>query len=71
MRPRNTTIAQMMQLTKDPPAVQAETKRIMDILDAKYEPANLEIVSKDIPNIFTGDRKEIFKLLKKYAILFN
>ena len=45
IRLRNTTIAQMMQLTKDPPAVQAETKRIMDILDAKYEPANLEEVS--------------------------
>ena len=45
MRRCDTTISHMMQLTKDPPAVQTKTKRILDILDTKYEPANLEQVS--------------------------
>ena len=35
MRPRSTTVAEMMQTIEDPPAVQEETKRIKEILDAK------------------------------------
>ena len=70
-RPHNTTIEEMMNMIKDPPAVEAETKRISDILDAKYQPADLKEVVKDIPDISKEDRQEIFKLLKKYEILFN
>ena len=65
------TVSEMMQMTKDPSAVEAETKRIIDILDVKYEAANLSQVAKEIPNISKEDRKEIFALLKKYEILFN
>ena len=71
MRPRDITVSEMMQVTKDPPAVEAETKRIIDILDAKYEAANLSQVAKEIPDISKEDRKEIFALLKKYEMLFN
>jgi len=71
MRPRDTTVTEMLQSTEDPPNIQAETKRITEILDAKYEPANLDQVTKEIPLISKEDRKEIYKLLKKYSILFD
>ena len=70
-RPRDVTISEVMQMSQDPPAIAAETKRISDILDAKYEPANLDNVVQDIPNLKTDQRKEIFTLLKKYESLFN
>ena len=41
-RPQNITVSEMMQMTDDPPAVQAETERFGDILDAKCEPADLK-----------------------------
>lgn len=71
MRPRSTTVAEMMQAIEDSPAVQAETKRTKVILDAKYEPANLEQVTKDIPLFSKEDREAVFKALKKYEILFD
>ena len=71
MRPRDITVSEMMQLSKDPPAVQAETKRITDILDAKYEQADLKEVASNIPNISKEDRQAIFHMLKKYEHLFN
>ena len=71
MRPRSTTITEVVQSTDDPPAIQAETKRISEILDAKYEPANLKQVTKDIPDISKEDREAIYKLLKKYEKLFD
>ena len=71
MRPRSTTVNEMMQTVEDPPAVQAETKRIEKILDAKYEPADLKQVAKDIPELSKEDRDEIYRILKKYEILFD
>ena len=68
MRPRSTTVSEMMQAIEDPPAVQEETKRIKEILDAKYEPANLEQVAKDIPLLSKEEREVVFKTLKKYEI---
>ena len=40
-RPRDVSMQEAMQIQQDPPAVQVETKRIIDILDANYEPAYL------------------------------
>ena len=71
MQPRSTTVTEVMQAVNDPPAVEAETKRIEKILDAKYEPANLKQVTKEIPNLSKEDRDEIYRLLKKYEILFD
>ena len=70
MRPCSTTVAELLQSTEDPPNIQAETKRISEILDAKYEPADLEQVAQDTPLLSKDDRKDLFKLLKKYSILF-
>ena len=69
--PRDITVSEMMQMNEDPPAVQAEAKRISNILDAKYEPANLNEVVKEIPEMSDDDKKELLKLLKKYEILFD
>ena len=71
MRPRSTTVTEMLQATNDPPAIQAEIKRIGEILDAKYELANLKQVTKDIPLISKSDREAIYRVLKKYEILFD
>ena len=60
-----------MQTTSDTLAIQAETKMISEILDAKYEPTNLKQVTKDISEISKEDRKSIYKLLKKYEQLFD
>ena len=61
----------MLQATDDPPSVQAETKRISEILDAKYEVSNLKEVSKDILDLSKENKHVIYKLLKKYEILFD
>ena len=71
MRPCSTTKAEMLQATEDPPNIQAETKRISEILDAKYEPADLKKVVKETQEIANEERDETFKLLKKYEFLFN
>ena len=71
IRTRDITVLEMMQLFKDPPAVQPETKRITDILDAKYEQADLKEVASNIPNISEQDRQAILNMLKKYEHLFN
>ena len=71
MQPRSTTVSEMMQAIEDPPAVQEETKRIKEILDAKYEPANLKQVAKDIPLLSKEDREAVYRVLKKYEILFD
>ena len=60
-----------MQAAEDPPAIQAETQRIEKILDAKYEPADLKQVTKDIPDLSKKDRDEIYRILKKYEVLFD
>ena len=71
MRLCSTTVSEMMQAIADPPAVQEETKRIKEILDAKYEPANLEQVAKDIPLLSKEDREAVYRVLKKYEFLFD
>ena len=71
MRPRSTTVAEMLQATDDPPNIQAETKRISEILDAKYEPADLKQVAEETPLLSKEDRRNLYKLLKKYSILFD
>ena len=60
-----------MQSVEDPPAVQVETQRIQKILDAKYEPANLNQVTKDIWELSKEDRDKIYRILKKYEVLFD
>ena len=50
-------------MNKDPPAIEAETKRVRNTLYAKYEPANLNRVVKDIPDLNNDYKKKIFALL--------
>ena len=49
MQSCSTTVTEMLQAIKDPPKVQAETKRISEILDAKYEPAAVSYTHLTLP----------------------
>ncbi|MCP4442502.1 MAG: hypothetical protein GY810_26650, partial [Aureispira sp.] len=71
MRPRDTTLAEMLSTVKDPAAVEAETKRISDILDAKYEAANLKNIVKNTPVLDQQDKAALYTMLKKYKVLFD
>ena len=71
MRPRDTTLTEMLSTVQDPPTVQSETKRISDILDAKYEAANLKNIVKNTPILSQEDKEALFKVLKKYEVLFD
>ena len=71
MQPCDTTLAGMLSTVKDPPAVEAETKRISNILDAKYEAANLKNIVKNTPILSQEDKAELYNVLKKYEVLFD
>ena len=71
MRPRDTTLAEMLSTVKDPPAVEAATKRISNILDAKYEAANLKNIAKNTPSLSQEDKIALYNVLKNYGTLFD
>ena len=71
MQPRDTTVAEMLSTIKDPPAVEAETQRISDILDAKYEPDNLKNITKNTPLLDKEGKEALYNLLRKYESLFD
>ena len=56
----------------EPTSTSQETKRTVEILDAKYEKANLaEIVSEHCAHLSTQQRNKMFRLLTKYEELFD
>lgn len=55
----------------DSPAMDDATERIKHILDAKYEPANLDDIVNSCHHLKTEQRKKLRKLLEKYKILFD
>ena len=73
MRLHSTMVAEMIQATKTPPVIQAETKRISEILDTKYQAENLKEICKDIPELSKEDMNAIYRLLKsmKYYLMDN
>ncbi len=51
--------------------VQTEMDRIKTILDAKYQPANLQEVAEKTPGLNAEQQMELYLLLKKYESLFD
>ena len=51
--------------------VEDATERIKKILDAKYEPANLDEVVADCKHLTIDERKKLRKILEKYKQLFD
>ena len=55
----------------DSKAGEESMERIKQILDAKYEPANLKEVTKGCTHLELKQRLQLYKLLEKYSILFD
>ena len=56
---------------QDNSLLDAETDRIKQILDAKYEAANLEEIAEQAIHLSTEERKQLHTLLNKYKVLFD
>lgn len=56
---------------EDSKPVQEATSRMKEILEAKYEPANLEDVVSSCKNLNRNERRQLYKLLKKFEKLFD
>ena len=70
MRPRDAAIDESY-IINDSPSLEDASKRIKEILDAKYEPANLDEVVEKCTNLDIEQQEDLLKLLKKYAPLFD
>ena len=70
MRPRDSTIEDSYVI-EDPQAVQDSTNRINNILDAKYNAANLKQVVTDSINLNKEEKAKLHKLLLKYEDMFD
>ena len=55
----------------DSPCVEQASQRIKDILDAKYEPADLEAVSREATHLNSDEQQKLQDLLVKYTSLFD
>ena len=56
---------------QEPDSMEAEMKRLRDILDCKYQPADLAQVAKSCENLTQSQQKELHKLLIKHEKLFD
>ena len=70
MKDRDCTVQDSFFI-KDPKAVDFSMTRIKQILDAKYEKANLEEIAKDCFHLTQIEQQLLLKLLKKYEPLFD
>jgi hypothetical protein len=70
MRPRDATMDESY-IINDSPCLEDASKRIKEILDAKYAPANLDEVVEKCTNLDIEQQEDLLKLLKKYAPLFD
>lgn len=60
-----------MYVIPDNPLIQDASKRVKEILDAKYVPANLPEVCQAQAHLNPDQQKDLEKLLTKYKDLFN
>ncbi len=59
-------------LAMEPHSNQDATKRVMRILDAKYQKADLQSIVKDnCKHLSTNQQKKLLQLRKKYELLFD
>jgi hypothetical protein len=53
------------------PSLHNASRQVKEILDAKYEPVNLKVVTATCTNLDNEQRKDLHTLLKKYESLFD
>jgi hypothetical protein len=70
MRSRDATIANSYCIS-DTPCLEEAAERIKQILDAKYEPANLDEITASCTHLTNEEQYELNLLLKKYESLFD
>jgi hypothetical protein len=70
MKSRDATIEDSYYINDTPSLVEA-AERIKQILDAKYEPANLEEICANCTHLTDEQREDLLFLLKKYESLFD
>ena len=70
MRPRDSTL-QDAYLIEDPEQVKQATKRITEILDAKYEKADLDKIVSNCLHLTIPQRVQLLSLLKTYESMFD
>jgi RNase H-like domain found in reverse transcriptase/Reverse transcriptase (RNA-dependent DNA polymerase)/Integrase zinc binding domain len=70
MKPEN-AIPEKHFAIADSASLDDATERIKSILDAKYEPADLNKIVKECIHLSKKEQSELFYLLKKYSCLFD
>jgi hypothetical protein len=59
-------------LAMEPHSTQDATKRVTQILDARYKKADLQSIVRDnCKHLCTNQQKKLLQLLKKYELLFD
>jgi hypothetical protein len=70
MRSRDATIEDSYYV-HDTPCLTEAAERIKEILDAKYEPANLDELTANCTHLTEEQQEQLNTLLKKYKTLFD
>jgi hypothetical protein len=70
MRSKDMTIEELY-LISNTPCLQEAAERIKQILDAKYEPANLNEIVKECIHLTPDEQSQLKSLLTKYESLFD
>jgi hypothetical protein len=70
MRSRDATVEDSFYIS-DTPSLQEAAERIKEILDAKYEPADLDEVVAACTHLSSNERDQLKRLLLKYEPLFD
>eukprot|EP00957_Ditylum_brightwellii_P020841 1571835-Ditylum_brightwellii.AAC.1 len=61
----------MILQSAEPKAAREVTNRVVNILDAKYEKADLEKVINDATSLNKDEKKKLLKLLQQFEELFD
>ena len=69
-KPRGEPLLQHIHI-QEPKATMEATKRIKAILDAKYEPANLQQVVRDCVHLSESEQSSLLKILQRHESLFD
>jgi hypothetical protein len=70
MKSRDATLENSYYI-HDSPCLEEAAERIKRILDAKYEPANLEEIVANHDHLSDEEKEGLYSLLKKYESLFD
>ncbi len=70
MRSADATIADSFYI-EDPQDLYTTVDRVKEILDAKYEPANLDEITKNCIHLNKNEQEKLNLLLRKYQHLFD